>query len=126
MSGVADTSGARSLEAGEQLVLAGLLRLLVRLDGKFSDEEQAALEDLASDFGEKTFWQLMDEAGRKLPDEAAIRDRVALVRSEEARTLIYKLVLDVARVDCIQGREQGLLDWLREAWKLDEAGSPYR
>ncbi|MBI3203207.1 MAG: hypothetical protein HYZ29_16835 [Myxococcales bacterium] len=126
MSGVADTTGARSLEAGEQLVLAGLLRLLVRLDGKFSDEEQAALEELASDFGEKTFWQLMDEAGRKLPDETAIRERVGLVRGEEARTLIYKLVLEVARADCIQGREQGLLDWLREVWKLDETGSPYR
>ena len=126
MSGVADTSGARGLDADEQLVLAGLLRLLVRLDGKFSDEEQAALEELAGDFGEKTFWHLMDEAGRKLPDEASIRDRVSVVRNDEVRALIYGLVLTVAQSDCIQGREQGLLDWLRESWKLDETGAPYR
>lgn len=126
MSGVNDTSGARSLAANEQLVLAGLLRMLVRLDGKFSDEEQEALEELASDFGEKTFWQLMDEAGRQLPDEAAIREAAATIRSPDARERIYGLVLGVAQADCIQGREQTLLDFLRESWKLDELGQAYR
>ncbi len=123
---VNDSTGARSLAAGEQLVLAGLLRMLVRLDGKFSDEEQEALEDLASDFGEKTFWQLMDEAGRQLPDEAAIRDAAAAIQNPEARERIYGLVLGVAQSDCIQGREQTLLDFLRESWKLDEQGQAYR
>lgn len=126
MSGLSDNLGARSLGGDEQLVLAGLLRLLVRLDGKFSDEEQEALEDLAADFGEKTFWQLMDEAGRQLPDEATIRDRAATVTAPDARETIYKLVLGVAQADCIQGREQNLLDWLRQSWKLDELGAAYR
>lgn len=126
MSGVSDKSGARGLGADEQLVLAGLLRLLVRLDGKFSDEEQEALEELASDFGEKSFWQLMDEAGRRLPDEAAIRACAGSIGNVEARELIYGLVLNIARADCIQGREQTLLDFLRETWKLDEAGQAYR
>jgi len=126
VSGVSDKSGARGLGADEQLVLAGLLRLLVRLDGKFSDEEQEALEELASDFGEKSFWQLMDEAGRRLPDEAAIRACAGSIGNVEARELIYGLVLNIARADCIQGREQTLLDFLRETWKLDEAGQAYR
>ena len=123
MSGVTDANGARALGSEEQLVLAALLRLLVRLDGKFSDAEQEALEDIATDFGEKTFWQLMDEAGRRLPDEAAIRAGVGRVASADARELIYKLVLGVAQSDLIQGREQGLLDMLRASWQLDALGA---
>jgi hypothetical protein len=126
VSGVNDKNGARELGRNEQLVLAGLLRLLVRLDGRFSDEEQETLEDIAIDFGEKTFWQLMDEAGRQLPDETAIRVAAEAVRSSDARELIYKLVLSVAQSDCIQGREQTLLDFLRDTWKLDELGDAYR
>jgi hypothetical protein len=126
VSGVTDANGARTLGSEEQLVLAALLRLLVRLDGKFSDAEQEALENIASDFGEKTFWQLMDEAGRQLPDEAAIRAGVGRVSSPDSRELIYKLVLGVAQSDLIQGREQGLLDMLRASWKLDELGASAR
>lgn len=121
-----DAGAARQLIEGDQLVLAALLRLLVRLDGKFSGEEQEALEDLASEFGEKSFWQLMDEAGLKLPDEATIHAAIDKVDSPDARELIYSLILRVAQSDCIQGREQGLLDALRKSWQLDEQGSPYR
>lgn len=123
-----DTPNAAELELGQlapsdQLVLAALLRLLVRLDGQFSDAEQAALEDIALDFGEKTFWQLMDQAGRALPDDESIRKAASAVADPAARELIYARVLDVARSDTIQVREAGLLEWLQWAWKLDAGGT---
>jgi len=119
VSGVADSLGMRGLGARDQLVLAALLRLLVRLDGKFSDAEQDALEEIAMDFGEKSFWQLMDEAGRTLPDEQNIRVSAAGVTDTGARRLIFDVILRVAQSDTIQVREQGLLDWLRSTWQLD-------
>jgi hypothetical protein len=116
---LADIENIKDLPASDQLALAGMLRLLVRLDGKFSAEEQEALEDIALEFGQQLFWQLMDEAGRKLPDDAAIRE-AALGVSEGARALVYDCVLRVAQSDTIQVRELDLLDFLRASWKMDQ------
>lgn len=115
---MADIDNLKDLPASDQLALAGMLRLLVRLDGKFSAEEQEALEDISVEFGQQTFWQLMDEASRKLPDDSAIRE-AALAVSEPARALVYDCVLRVAQSDTIQVRELDLLDFLRQNWKID-------
>lgn len=118
--------GLKDLSDDEQLALAALLRLLVRLDGEFSEAEQEALEDIALDLGEKRFWQVMEEAAHRASDEDGVR-RVALgVSRLSARELIYGLLLDVAQSDVIQGRETSLLDWLKREWKLDDGAAPYR
>ena len=118
---MSDISGVRSLSPSDQLALAALLRLLVRLDGKFSQEEQSALEEIALVYGEKTFWQMMDEAGRKLPDEDSIKRQALVVTEPGARELIFGCILGVAQADSVQGREQGLLEWLRAEWQLGES-----
>ena len=123
---MSEAFGPRDLSPHEQLVLAALLRLAVRLDGKFSDAEREVLEDLALDFGEKTFWQLMDEAGRSLADDDSIRRAALGVESPEARQLIYSCVVNVVQSDSVQTREQGLLDWLVESWQLAPGAGPYR
>lgn len=115
-----------ALAPDDQLALAALLRLLVRLDGKFSEEEQGALEEIALAYGEKRFWQLMDEAGRKLSDESAIKQQASRVTDPTARQIIYGYILSVARSDTVQGREQGLLDWLESQWHVTAGGSAYR
>jgi hypothetical protein len=118
--------GLKDLDEPEQLALAALLRLLVRLDGEFSAGEQGALEEIALDFGEKRFWKLMDEASQRAPDEPGIRAVALGVSRVQARELIYGLLLGVAQSDVIQGRESSLLEWLRAEWKLDELPEPYR
>jgi hypothetical protein len=118
--------GLKELEPHEQLALAALLRLLVRLDGEFSAGEQAAVEEIALDYGERRFWKLMDEAAQKAPDEQGIRTAALSVVRPPARELIYGLLLGVAQSDVIQGRESSLLDWLRAEWRLDELPEPYR
>ena len=114
----------KHLKASDQLALAALLRLAVRLDGEFSQAEQEALEDVAIDVGERSFWNLMDEAGRNLPDEESIRTAALAVTDPEARAAIYECVLHVARSDAIQTREMGLLEWLQKNWSLDREGNP--
>ena len=119
---MSDIAGVKALSPNDQLALAALLRLLVRLDGKFSDEEQGELEEIALVYGEKTFWQMMDEAGRKLPDEESIKKQASSVTDPAARELIFACILGVARADSVQGKERGLLDWLRAEWQLDSPG----
>lgn len=107
-------------------MLAALLRMAVRLDGKFSNAEREVLEDLAIDFGEKTFWQLMDEAARTMGDDGAIRDAALAIDNQAARELIFQLVWTVASSDSVQQREQAMLDWLRESWQLAPDAGAYR
>ncbi|MFO0564693.1 MAG: hypothetical protein U0263_03470 [Polyangiaceae bacterium] len=70
------------------------------------------------DFGEKSFWQLMDEAGCTLGRTEHLVS-AAGVTDTGARRLILDVILRVAQSDTIQVREQGLLDWLRSTWQLD-------
>ncbi len=116
----------KDLDENEQLALAALLRLLVRMDGQFSQAEQEALQEIALDFGEKRFWKVMEEAASKAPDEARIRAVAQSVTRLSARELIYGAVLGVAMSDVIQGGETSLLDWLRAEWKLDDSSPAYR
>ncbi len=102
----------------DQVALAALLRLMVRLDGRFTEAEQEALGDLALSMGERRFWQVMDEAAQRLPDEAAIRDAALQVTDQSAREVLYLALVRVAESDVIQSTEAGLLAWLREHWSI--------
>ena len=44
------------LTAEEQLALAGLVRLMVRMDGQFTPDEVIAVSTLAKDIGATRFW----------------------------------------------------------------------
>lgn len=116
----------KSLEPGEQLALAALVRLMVRLDGKFTAAEQEALQDLALSMGERRFWQVMDEAAQRLPDDDSIRAAALNVVRPNAREVLYVALLRVAQSDAIQPREAGLLEWLRESWGLEDNPGAYR
>jgi hypothetical protein len=119
-------TGLRDLGESEQLALCALLRLLIRLDGQFSDAEQEALQEIALDFGERRFWQVMEDAASKAPDDESVRALALGITRPGVRELVYGVILHVAQSDVAQGRELGLLDWLRSEWKLEDDTSPYR
>jgi hypothetical protein len=116
----------KDLDAHEQLALVGLLRLVVRLDGTFSEAERGALGDVAAEVGEQLFWDLVDRAGASLSTDEAIQEQAMKVVRPEARRRIYEVVRDVAASDSIVTSEQRLLDWLREHWSLRREDDPYR
>ncbi|MCA9594189.1 MAG: hypothetical protein KC776_12785 [Myxococcales bacterium] len=116
----------KELAPEDQLALAALLRMLVRLDGRFTDAEQEALQDLALSMGERRFWGVMDDAAQRLPDDESIRQCALRVTDADAREMIYVALLRVAESDVIQPREAGLLDWLRQKWNIRDAPTAYR
>lgn len=114
------------LSHAELLALGGLLRLLVRLDGRFSDAEREALRQVASmvgeagaaPIGEERLFAILDEAASTLTDDEALRSAALGVTRPEARGAIHAAVTFVANVDVAPDRELSLLDWLAREWNL--------
>ncbi len=130
------------LTGPEALALAGLLRVLIREDGKFSEQERVALSLVATSFaqvdevdraadsyrgsaeglaplGEERLYALIERAGEELGDDAAIRAAALTVTRPEARATIHALLFEVAASDVISNGESTLLDWLAEKWELE-------
>ena len=117
---------AKTLAHDEQLALVGLVRLMIRLDGEFSEEERALLDDLVDDLGEETFAALAEEVGEKMQDEDAVKYYAARVERREAQEQIFELLYAMAVPGSIVPAESALLDWLKEQWKLESSGGAYR
>jgi hypothetical protein len=108
------------LEDHEQLALGGLVRVLVRLDGHFSEEEEAQMARVAEDIGgADALWQVVSRSAQALRDDAAIREVAAKVVRPEARLLIRETLEGIALAESIVPAEQKLLDWCDELWGLD-------
>lgn len=123
------------LTASEALILAGLLRQLIRADGHFTDPERLALAhvsnqvivtespsatgDGASPLGEDALYAKIDEAAQAYASEDALRKAAFTVTRPEARAAIHALLFEVAASDTISVGEARVLDWLAEIWELE-------
>lgn len=106
------------LEDHEQLALGGLIRVLVRLDGSFSEEEEAQIEGVAAEIGSvEQLWHLVSRSAQELRTDDDIRAHVQKVVRPGARALIRDALESIARAGTIEPAEQALLDWLDEAWR---------
>lgn len=114
------------LDEGELLVLAGLLRLLVRLDGMASAPELATVDALAVELGRDRFDELIQRAAREMPHDREVREAALRIERPEARVLIYATLFEIAASDSILQQESSLLEWLRENWRLRPEAGPYR
>jgi hypothetical protein len=122
------------LNEKEKLALVGLMRFVVRLDGRATPEEMAAVERTlrdayASQVGDGAeaaaqIAALEARADRELRDDDAIRRAAMSVSRPEAREVIFAAVADLAAVDGINMQEGWLLDWLANEWelKVEEVG----
>lgn len=129
------------LSRSELIALAGLLRAVIRIDGRFSEAERDALAQVAQmvaeeregarrggdtyresnplePIGEDRLFAILEEAGTTLADDAAIRAAALAVTRPEARSAIHAAVTFVANVDVAARRELALLDWLAREWDL--------
>lgn len=105
------------LEPDERRVLAGLVRLMVRMDGELSAAEVQAVTSLGRDIGATSFWSDLNEASDL--DISNLGPLVGKVR-EEVRDSIYGILVGLAAVDGIHDSESALLAWLMDVWSLHD------
>ena len=125
------------LTGSEALVLGGLLRILIREDGRFTDAERGALAlvatsvalveddavsappDGAAPIGEEGLYIFIERAGEVFKDDIGVRTAALDITRPSARAAIHALLFEVAASDMISEGEGTLLDWLAEKWELE-------
>lgn len=108
----------RDLELHEGLALGGLIRILIRLDGSFSEEEEQRLGEVADEVGDRDeLWGWIERSAKELSDDEMVRDKALAVKRPGARSLIRHVLESIAQAGTITLGEQKLLDWLDDtAW----------
>jgi uncharacterized tellurite resistance protein B-like protein len=121
---VNETPEWQTLSREERLVFAGLVRVLVRMDGTFSTDEVKAVHRVATQLGTKEFWGAMTESQSALPSVDDVIAAVPAVHDPRTRTWMFAMLLEVANVDGCDPSEQQMLGWLGRTWQVDPALIP--
>lgn len=114
----------QELTREERLVFAGLVRVLVRMDGTFSTDEVAAVQRVATSLGTKAFWAAMTESQSALPTVDDVVASVPEVKDPRTRTWMFAMLLEIANIDGFDPSEQQMLSWLGRTWQVDPALVP--
>lgn len=111
--------GLDDLNDDEQLAFGALLRAMVSMDGKYSDEEKAVFKVLAEDLGSEVFWAMLDRAAQEVTDPAQILELAKGVERAEARELLFYGINATAQAGEVAKPEAALLAELRAMWGLE-------
>lgn len=105
------------LDRAEQLALGGLIRLLVRSDGDFTQAEEDRIHAIGERIGGgEVIWRLISSSAQAYPHDGQVRTAATAVERPEARALFLDVLGEVAEPDGVAVEEAALLDWLRGAW----------
>jgi uncharacterized tellurite resistance protein B-like protein len=114
----------QKLTHDERMVFAGLIRVLVRMDGTFSTDEVAAVQRVAKSLGTREFWSAMTESQSAMPTVDDVVASVVQVKDPRTRTWMFAMLVEVANVDGFDPSEQQMLTWLGKTWQVDPALIP--
>lgn len=105
------------------VVLAGVLREMIRIDGDVSEAELESAVSVAERLGlTTTEWDaIWSDAVRQLPNVDAVKEAAGGLHRDEARELVYEVLHEVATHDEIVDSEWDLLEWLDEMWRYLDA-----
>ena len=107
-----------TLEDHEQLALGGLIRVLIRLDGSFTEEEEERLNVMADELGGRDLlWRIISRSAQEHANDDAIKADAEKVQRPAVRVFIRDMLESVARADTIEPAELKLLEWLDERWR---------
>lgn len=112
------------LDAGENRVLAELVRLLVRSDDKLSGAEREQIARIADEVGDDDFWKMMDEAASSGAEPEAVLKAAESIGAKDAQELIYGALFDLSIQDGIDPGENDVLDRLQAMWELQIENVP--
>lgn len=109
--------GIADLDADEQLALGGLLRMMIRRDGEFSEAEEAQVDAIGQEHGgREVLWRMISRSAQDLRDDAAIRVAAGHVKRAEAQQVIYDVLDRVACADGKSAAEDAMLAWIKSIW----------
>jgi hypothetical protein len=105
------------LETHEQHALGGLIRMMIRSDGDFTEQEEAKVNAIGEQLGGAgLIWRTISASAQACPEDEQIREVAARVVRPEARELILDAVEQVAGSDGVADAERELLGWVRQSW----------
>lgn len=105
------------LDANERNVLGGLLRMIVRSDGEFAEDEETSIDALGEGIGgREAIWKIISASAQALPSDEAIYGAVSSVRRDEAKEVILRAVGEVASQGGLVPEEQRVLDRVEKIW----------
>jgi uncharacterized tellurite resistance protein B-like protein len=107
------------LNQNEQIALAGLLEFVVLASGHVTEDEQNEIDTIVEALGEEKYRKAVEEVDKRFSDEKAFRKFLSTIEREDARELIYGVVIEAAMADTVEGRESALLEWLSDEWKVE-------
>lgn len=101
----------------ERLALGGLVRMMIRADGSFSEEEESRIDRIGDELGGREgFWRAISDSAQAFRDDAQVRAAAIAVSRAEVRELILEVLAGIAAADAISPREMSLIDALRGEW----------
>jgi uncharacterized tellurite resistance protein B-like protein len=109
------------LDPNERLALVALIEATVQADRGVSQEEEEVLADIVDALGEDAYRQAVEAADKRFNSEADLKSFLQGIQREEARSLIYGTLLDLAMSDVVTGSESPLLSWLASTWNVEAA-----
>jgi hypothetical protein len=109
------------LDSNERLALVALIEATVQADHGVSQEEEEVLADIIDVLGEGAYREAVEAADRRFQSDEDLKAFLQGIRREEARSLIYGTLLDLAMSDVVSGHESPLLGWLASTWNVEAA-----
>jgi len=107
----------KDLEKHERDAFGGLVRLMLRADGDFTEEEEARVNEIGGELGgADLIWRVISDSAQALPKDAQIRESVKAVARPEARALILDTVARISASDGVDAREEDLAAWIAREW----------
>ncbi len=107
------------LNQNEQIALAGLLEFVVLASGHVTEDEQNEIDTIVEALGEEKYRKAVEEVDKRFPDEQSLRKFLSTIERQDARELIYGVVIEAAMTDTVEGRESALLEWLADEWNVE-------
>jgi len=107
------------LNANERLALVALIEATVRADHGVSREEEEVIAEIIDALGEGAYREAVEAADQRFKNESDLKAFLQGVQREEARSLIYGTLLDLAMSDVVTGSESPLLGWLASTWNVE-------
>ena len=107
------------LTRSQQITLIALVEELAMSDGTIAEGESKEIGKLASELGDETYRELLEDVNTQVPDTDALKQRLAAITDQEVRETVFGLAMEETLLGPSAKHEQWeMLAWLKEQWGI--------